>query len=137
MTCLHRNKTACANPLMHAGTVPITDDICARCPFYSLTVEQSVALVSKPYTGKKLPPRWRTFTLAIFRAVAWTLRNRRLPWLVGLAYRQRLEVCRSNRCGKYLDGRCMQCGCNTASDNRVLDKARWPAETCPAGLWPR
>lgn len=136
MTCYHRLDSTCRNPMMHAGAVPITDAICIRCPFYNLTVEQSAALVATPYLGKPTRSRYRHFSLAILRALWWTIRNRRLPWLVGRAYRERLEVCRSNRCGKYQDGRCTSCGCNTASGNRVLDKARWPAETCPVGMWP-
>ena len=86
---------------------------------------------------------WR-FAAALIRALWWTLRHRRPPWLAGKPYRERLALCRSNVCGKFAEGRCTACGCGVGAPDasglrallgRWLDKPRWPAERCPVGLW--
>lgn len=38
---------------------------------------------------------------------------------------RRLAICRSNECGRFLDGRCRECGC------RLMAKVKMATEHCP------
>lgn len=42
---------------------------------------------------------------------------------------RRLDICRSNKCGKFTGTRCAECGCVTRW------KAKLETENCPLGMW--
>lgn len=67
------------------------------------------------------------------KAVGRVLRQlfRRQSVLVSTELRQaRLAECESNRCGRYSNGKCLECDCF------VLAKVVLTTETCPLGRWP-
>ncbi len=89
---------------------------------------------------KEIPPqltRLKNFSIAALKHVA-----KGNPTCDQDEVTRRFEICKSNKCGFYVEkgadkGICahVSCGCNLAGEVAYLNKLAWPEQSCPMGFW--